>query len=170
MLKEFRGKKPVVGMGTYVSETALIIGDVRIGSNCYVGHGAILRGDYEIIEIGDEVVIEEGVIVHAPPDETCAIMRGAVIGHGAIVHAKVVGQYAVLGMGSIASIRSEIGEAAIVGEGAVVTFEQVIEPWTVYVGNPARRLREVTPEEHLFWRSVNRCYCQMARLYLEERP
>lgn len=68
MLYRFDGSQPVIGAGTYISETATVIGDVRIGERCYVGHGAILRGDYGTIEIGDETAIEEGVIIHAPPE------------------------------------------------------------------------------------------------------
>ena len=49
MLYAFDGKSPTIGAGTYVSETATIIGDVRVGERCYVGHGAILRGDYGTI-------------------------------------------------------------------------------------------------------------------------
>lgn len=145
MIMGFRGKRPIVGEGTHVSEAALLVGDVRIGRSCYIGHGAILRGDYGSIKVEDEVVIEEGVIVHAPPDEVCKIMRGVVIGHGAIVHARTVGPYAVLGMGSVVSIRSEIGEAAIVGEGAVVTIGQVVQPRSVYAGNPAKKAERSHP-------------------------
>jgi carbonic anhydrase/acetyltransferase-like protein (isoleucine patch superfamily) len=106
---EFDGKEPVIGDDTYVSETALVIGDVKIGNNCYIGHGVILRGDYGTIDIKDEVTIEEGVVVHAPPGECCSISKGVVIGHGAIVHAKSVGENAGIGMGAILSVRSEIG-------------------------------------------------------------
>ena len=53
MLYSFRNRAPVFGEETYISEHALLIGDVRIGNNCYIGHGAILRGDYGSIEIGD---------------------------------------------------------------------------------------------------------------------
>ena len=61
MLYEFDARKPVLGTGTYVSETATVIGEVRIGNECYIGHGAILRGDYGTIEIGDGTAVEEGV-------------------------------------------------------------------------------------------------------------
>ena len=71
MFYSFDGRKPSVGDGTYVSETAQVIGDIRIGNNCYIGHGAILRGDYGTIEVGNETVIEEGVLVHAPPGGSC---------------------------------------------------------------------------------------------------
>jgi carbonic anhydrase/acetyltransferase-like protein (isoleucine patch superfamily) len=96
---EFDEKKPVIGKDTYVSETALLIGDVRIGKRCYIGHGAIIRGDYGTIDIEDETTIEEGVVVHAPPDECCYIQSGVVIGHGTIVHSKKIGQNVGIGMG-----------------------------------------------------------------------
>ena len=76
MFYEFNGKKPVIGDDTYVSETALLIGDVIIGSRCYIGHGVILRGDYGTIDIGDEVTVEEGVIVHAPPGNVVPLVKG----------------------------------------------------------------------------------------------
>jgi len=69
MLYKFDGKQPVVGENSYVSDTARVIGDVVIEDNCYIGHGAILRGDYGRIEIGDGTAVEEGVIVHAPPND-----------------------------------------------------------------------------------------------------
>ena len=70
MLYKFAGKHPVVGKGSYVSDIAGVIGDVVIGDNCYIGHAAILRGDYGRIEIGNGTAVEEGVIAHAPPNET----------------------------------------------------------------------------------------------------
>ena len=61
MLYRFDGKEPVIGFGTYVSETALVMSDVKIGNDCYIGHGVILRGDYGRIEIGDGTAVEEGM-------------------------------------------------------------------------------------------------------------
>ncbi len=114
MLYKFDGKQPTAGKDTYVSDIATVIGDVVIGSSCYIGHGAILRADYGRIEIGDGTAIEEGVVVHAPPGDTNRIGRRVTIGHGAVVHGKHIGHQAVIGMGAILSIWSEIGEGAIV--------------------------------------------------------
>jgi carbonic anhydrase/acetyltransferase-like protein (isoleucine patch superfamily) len=86
VLYEFDGRAPVIGDGSYVSETALVIGDVRIGKTCYIGHGAILRGDYGTVEIGDGTAIEEGAVIHAPPAETYSIGQMVTVGHGAILH------------------------------------------------------------------------------------
>ena len=103
MFYRFDGREPVIGAGTYVSETATVIGDVRIGGRCYIGHGVILRGDYGTIEIGDETAVEEGVIVHAPPGECAFIGNGVVLGHGAIIHSKTIGDFAGIEMGAILS-------------------------------------------------------------------
>ena len=66
---EFEGRKPHIAPTAYVAPSAQVIGDVVIGSECYVGHGAILRGDYGTIEVGDGTAVEEGVIVHARPED-----------------------------------------------------------------------------------------------------
>jgi carbonic anhydrase/acetyltransferase-like protein (isoleucine patch superfamily) len=88
MMRSFRNREPKMGKDTYVSEYALLIGDVKISDNCYIGHGAILRADYGSIQIDSGTAVEEGVIIHAPPDEVCKIGKKVTIGHGAIINYK----------------------------------------------------------------------------------
>lgn len=165
MLYGFDGRQPVVGKGTYVAESALVIGDVRIGSDCYIGHGVILRGDYGSIEIGDGTAVEEGVIVHAPPADCCSIGPRVTIGHGAIIHAGRIGESVTVGMGAILSIRSEVGACSIVAEGAIIKREQKIEPSAVVAGNPARRVRNVLQEEIEYWERARDLYIDLAHKY-----
>ncbi len=166
MLYRFDGKQPTVGKDTYVSNLARVIGDVAIGSNCYIGHGAILRGDYGRIEIGDGTAVEEGVIIHAPPGETNRIGTKVTIGHGAVIHGGCIGNQAVIGMGSILSIWSEIGEGAIVAEGAVVKLRQIIPSKVVVAGNPAQIVREITAKDEEFWNWGKQLYVDLAKKYL----
>ena len=165
MFYRFDGRQPVIGTGTYVSETATVIGDVRIGERCYIGHGAILRGDYGAIEIGDETTVEEGAIIHAPPNECCSIGNGVVIGHGAIVHAKRLGDWSGVGMGAVLSIRSETGRYSVVAEGAVVKQGQKIPESVVVAGNPAKKIKDVSEKEITFWEYARRLYVGLADKY-----
>jgi carbonic anhydrase/acetyltransferase-like protein (isoleucine patch superfamily) len=165
MLYRFDGRQPAIGAGTYVSETATVIGDVRVGARCYIGHGAILRGDYGTIEIGDETAVEEGVIIHAPPGECCSIGKGVVLGHGAIIHAKVIADFAGIGMGAILSIRSEIHRASVVAEGAVVTQGQTVPETVVVAGNPARKIKDISRKDVDFWNHSRRIYVDLAARY-----
>ncbi|RPH50707.1 MAG: gamma carbonic anhydrase family protein [Desulfobacteraceae bacterium] len=168
MLYRFDGREPTVGKDTYVSDLSSVIGDVVIGNNCYIGHGAILRGDYGRIEIGDGTAVEEGVIIHAPPGDTNRIGTNVTIGHGAVVHGKHIGNQAVIGMGSILSIWSEIGEGAIVAEGTVVKMKQIIPPKLVVAGNPAQIVREISAKDEEFWVMGKQLYIDLAKKYLVE--
>ena len=167
MIYGFDGRKPQVGKETYVSETALLIGDVKVGDNCYIGHGTILRGDYGSIEIGDGTAIEEGAVIHAPPKETCWIGKKVTVGHGAIVHAKSIGDSAVIGMGAIVSLWSEIGERSIVAEGTVIKMKQKFPSGVVVAGNPAHHIREVSSKDEEMWNWGKEIYVKLAKKYLD---
>jgi carbonic anhydrase/acetyltransferase-like protein (isoleucine patch superfamily) len=168
MLYKFDGNQPTVGEDTYVSDLARVIGNVVIGDNCYIGHGAIVRGDYGRIEIGDGTAVEEGVIIHAPPGDTNCIGEKVTIGHGAVVHGKQIGDRAVIGMGAIVSLWSEIGEQTIIAEGCIVKFKQIIPPNVVAAGNPAKIMREITTEDTEFWNWGKQIYIDLAKKYLAE--
>ncbi len=163
----FDGNQPSVGKETYVSDSARVIGNVVIGNNCYIGHGAIVRGDYGRIEIGDGTAVEEGVIIHAPPEDTNHIGTRVTIGHGAILHGKRIGDGAVIGMGAVLSLWSEIGEEAIVAEGCIVKSKQVIPAQVVVAGNPARVMRKISAEDIEFWSWGKQIYIDLAKKYLE---
>lgn len=167
MFYKFDGRQPTVGRNTYVSDLARVIGDVVIGRNCYIGHGAILRGDYGRIEIGDGVAVEEGVIIHAPPGDTNRIGNSVTIGHAAVIHGKSIGDQAVIGMGAILSIWSEVGDGAIVAEGSVVKARQIVPPGVVVAGNPARIVRKVTAKDETFWNWGKQVYIDLAQKYLD---
>ena len=167
MLFEFEGKSPEAGSETYISELANVIGDVSIGNNCYIGHGAILRGDYGKIEIEDGTSVEEAVIIHAPPGEMCYIGKKVTLGHGAVIHSKHIGDLAVIGMGAILSIRSEVQAGSIIAEGAVVKQNQVIPPEVVAVGNPAKIVRKTTLKDRERWNMGKQLYIDLAKRYLQ---
>lgn len=167
MLYTFEGKTPVLGENSYVSETAQVIGDVVIGPACYVGHGAIIRGDYGRVEIGEGTAVEEGVIIHSPPGFTQFIGKYVTLGHGAILHGSIVGDYSVVGMGAILSILSKTGEWSIVAEGAVVKAHQVIPGAVVVAGNPASVVREVRDADRELWQYGKQIYVDLALRYLK---
>ncbi len=166
MLFEFEGKRPSVGRDSYVSETAIVLGDVFIGDRCYIGHGAILRGDYGRILIEDDVVIEEAVIVHAPPGEVCHIKRGTIVGHGAIVHASLLEEEVLVGMGAVLSLRSEVGRGSLIGEGTVVRQRERLGAGGVFIGSPPRRIRDVREEERQYFSWVRELYQSLAKRYI----
>jgi len=167
VLYEYNERRPTVGRDSYVSDIAHVIGDVVIGENCYIGHGAILRGDYGSIVLESGTAVEEGVVIHAPPEKCCLIGERVTIGHGAVIHAAKIGKFAVIGMGAVLSIYSEIGEGAIVAEGGVVKMRQMIPERVVVGGNPARVIRTIRQKDVDFWTRGKELYIDLAKKYLK---
>ncbi|MBN2232521.1 MAG: gamma carbonic anhydrase family protein [Deltaproteobacteria bacterium] len=161
----FEGRRPVIDRQAYVSETAIVIGDVRIGPRVYVGHGAILRGDYGTIIVGAESAIEEGAVMHINPGTECRLETRVTVGHGAKLHCPFIGSGAVIGIGAILSFNVRVGSWAIVAEGAVVPNGKEIPPEVIVAGNPARQIGEVTERHREFWNYGKDIYVDLARRY-----
>jgi carbonic anhydrase/acetyltransferase-like protein (isoleucine patch superfamily) len=142
-----------------------VIGDVVIGRECYIGHGAVLRGDYGSIRLGPGTAIEENVTVHIKPDGLCDLGERVTVGHGAILHCNRVADYAVIGMGAILSFEVEVGEWAIVAEGSVATRGMKLNAGKIFRGSPAREVGTVKQSHRDFWTFGKQLYVDLASRY-----
>ncbi len=164
---QFEDRIPKIGDGTYIADSAEVIGKVTIGTKCYVGPGAKIRGDYGTIEIGDYSNIEENCVVHARPDEKCVIGSHVTIGHGAIIHNATIKDWAVIGMGAIVSDYAVVGVWSVVGEGCVVRNNQEIPDNKIAVGVPAKVIADVTDDYKELWTRYKGMYTDLAVRYPE---
>lgn len=162
----FEGRRPQIDASAYVAPTAQVIGCVTVGARCYVGHGAILRGDYGCIEVGDETAVEEGVIIHARPDDRTRIGKRVTLGHGCMVHNATILDGAVIGMRAVVSDFSEVGEGAIVGEMSLVKNSQKVAARKVAVGVPASVIGDVADRHHAMSHWAKDLYVDLAAKYL----
>ncbi|MBN2078561.1 MAG: gamma carbonic anhydrase family protein [Spirochaetes bacterium] len=162
---QIQDRKPTIGEGSWIAPSAEIIGDVRIGKNCYIGWGAILRGDYGTIIIGDESAIEEGVIIHARPLDKTVLGTRVTVGHGAMIHNATIHDFVTIGMRATISDFSEIGEWSLVAEQALVARKQVIPPGKIYAGVPAKELGELKENNKTEWTWAKQLYVDLAKRY-----
>ena len=163
---QFEERKPQVAQGAFVAESALVIGDVQIGKDAYIGHGAILRGDYGTIIVGEGTAIEEGAIVHARPDDKTIFGNSVTIGHGAMIHNARIKDYAVIGMRATISDYSVVGEWTIIGEMGLVKNSQIVPDGVVAVGVPVRVAGKVDKKQKEFWSYGKKLYIEMAHRYM----
>ena len=135
---KFEDKIPQIGEGTYVAESAVVLGDVIIGENCYIGPGAVIRGDYGSIKIGNGCSIQENVVIHARPDDITNIGNDVTIGHKALIHNATINNYAVVGMGSIVSDFVVMEEWSVLAEGALAKKNFKFNKGEIGVGVPCK--------------------------------
>ncbi len=162
---EINGRRPIIGENTWIAPTAELIGDVRIGDNCYIGFGAILRGDYGTIIVGNETAIEEGVMIHARPAGETVLGKCVTVGHMAMLHNTTIQDYAVIGMHSTISDFSEIGQWAIIGEHSLVKRHQIVPEEKIYAGVPSEEKGDVMEKNKEEWTLGKKVYFNMVQQY-----
>jgi carbonic anhydrase/acetyltransferase-like protein (isoleucine patch superfamily) len=147
LIKSVRGKNPSFGEKCWFADNATIVGDVTMGENCTVWFNAVIRGDVNSIRIGNFSNVQDGAVIHCTYQRHATTIGDYVsIAHNAIVHGCTIENHVLIGMGSIVMDGAVIGEGAIVAAGAIVTQGTRVPPGTIYAGNPAKYLKDVTPE------------------------
>jgi carbonic anhydrase/acetyltransferase-like protein (isoleucine patch superfamily) len=160
---EFEGKRPSIDATAWVAPSADIIGDVQIGSHCYVGWQAVLRGDHGRIVVEAGSAVEEGVIVHTSPDFVSRIGPQTTIGHGAMLHNATVEGFAVIGIRATISNFATVGEWAIIGEMGLVRERQAIPAGAIAVGQPVNIIGQIEPRHKERWSAAKKRYQDFTR-------
>jgi phenylacetic acid degradation protein len=141
------GITPVVDSSAFVHPTAVLIGDVIIGPNCYIGPGASLRGDFGRIVFEEGSNLQDNCVVHTFPNAETIVERGGHIGHGAILHGCRIKQYAMVGMAAVIMDDAEIGESAVVAALTFVKAGMLVPARSLIAGTPGKVIRELTDGE-----------------------
>ncbi len=171
LIRSVRGFTPSFGDNGWLAESATIIGDVVLGAYCTVWYNAVVRGDVNSIRVGHHTNIQDGAVVHCTYQKAATTIGNFVsIGHNAIVHGCIIEDHVLIGMGAIVMDGAVIGEGAVIAAGAIVTQNKRIEPGTIYAGNPARFLKEVSPEQREFNLRTAHNYLTYAGWFQEDSP
>lgn len=161
MIYSFKGSVPVVHPSSFIHPLAAVTGDVIIGKNVYVGPGAAIRGDWGRIVIEDGCNVQENCTVHMFPGITITLQEGAHIGHGAIIHGAQIGKNVLVGMNAVIMDNATIGDECIVGALSFIKADQHFEARSLIVGNPAKKIKEVS-DEMIAWKTAGtRLYQQL---------
>ncbi len=147
IIKEVRGKKPQIPTDCFIAENATILGDVKMGNQCSIWYGSILRADVNAITFGNKVNIQDGAVVHCTYNKYATIIGNNVsVGHNAIVHGCTIHDNVLIGMGSIVMDNCVVHSNSIIAAGAVVTQNTIVESGSIYAGVPAKKVKDISEE------------------------
>ena len=166
-LYEFEGKRPSIDSKAFVHPAAVLIGDVVVEADCYVGAGAVLRGDWGSIKVGRGSNVQENCVLHAFPDKSTLLHPNSHIGHGAILHGCEICSNVLVGMGAIIADGVKINSFSFIGAGSFVSFDQEIPSHSLVVGSPAKVIQEVSPEHLERIKNGLAIYQDLARRHLK---
>ncbi len=138
---------PRIHPTAYVVPGATVIGDVTLMEESSVWYGAVLRGDINRIIIGPRSNVQDNAVVHIDTPNETRLGELVTVGHSAIVHACIIDDEVLIGMGAIILDGAEIGARSIIGANALVTLGTKIPPGSLVLGSPAKVKRALTLEE-----------------------
>ena len=136
--------KPKIHESSYIDETAVIIGNVKIGKNCGVFPYAVIRGDQNYIEIGEGSNVQDCCIIHVNSEHKTILGKNVSLGHASMVHGATIEDNCIIGINSVILNGARIGAGSIVGAGAVVTSEMVVPENSLVVGIPGKVVKQDT--------------------------
>lgn len=157
------GIVPVVAPTAFVHPSAVLIGDVIVGDDCYVGPHASLRGDFGRIVMEAGSNLQDSCVMHAFPGCDTVIAAGGHVGHGAVLHGCRIEAGAMIGILSVVMDGAVVGEDAMVAAGSLVTSGAAIPARHLALGRPASVRRPLTDEEIAWKREGTRHYQDLAR-------
>lgn len=130
----------------WVAPNAQVMGKVTIEAGVGIWFGAVLRGDNELILVGEGSNIQENTVIHTDPNYPATIGKNCTIGHSAIIHGCTIGDNSLIGMGATVLNGAVIGKNCLIGAGALVTEGKVIPDGSLVMGMPAKVVRDLSAE------------------------
>lgn len=162
---EHHGVFPRIHPSAFVADGVQIAGDVEIGVDASIWFNSVLRGDINLIRIGDRTNVQDGSIFHVTSDLPVIVGHDVTVGHRAIVHGCTIGDGSLIGMGAIVLDRARVGKHALVAAGAVVLEGFEVPDGMLAAGVPAKILRPLSAAEKEALLESARHYVEYAKSF-----
>jgi carbonic anhydrase/acetyltransferase-like protein (isoleucine patch superfamily) len=148
LIRKYQNHTPEIGAGTYIDDSAVIIGDVSIGEDSSIWPGVVIRGDVHWIRIGKRTNVQDGSVLHVMRNlHPLTLGDNVTIGHGVILHGCTIESRCLIGMGSIILNGAKIGAGSIVAAGTLVPEGTEVAPGSLFMGHPGKFRRALTNED-----------------------
>ncbi len=148
MLYRLADRQPqLLGTGHYIAPNATVIGSVILHAQASVWFNAVIRGDNDVITIGEASNVQDGSILHTDAGIPLTIGRGVTIGHKVMLHGCTIGDNSLIGINAVILNHAEIGENCLIGANSLVTEGKVIPAGSLVMGSPAKVVRQLSEQE-----------------------
>lgn len=171
-IRAYLNHVPQLGERVYVDEAAVVIGKVNLADEVSIWCGAVVRGDVNTIQIGKRSNVQDGSVLHVtggsanhPVGSPLIIGEDVTIGHHVTLHGCTIGNRVLVGMGAIVLDDVVIEDEVIIGAGSLVPPRKRLQSGLMYMGSPAKAVRELTEAEKAFLRQSAQNYVATAAAY-----
>ena len=143
MIYELGDKKVAIEGTCFVADSAQVIGSVVLKDKCSIWYNAVLRGDSDLLTIGEQSNLQDGVVVHTDPGIEVTVGRGVTVGHQAMIHGCQIGDYSLIGINAVVMNRAKIGRYCVIGANTLITEGKEIADYSLVMGTPGKVVRQL---------------------------
>ena len=141
-------ERKVVCKGDYwIADNAVVIGSVVLENNASVWYNCVLRGDNDVITIGENSQFQDGCVVHVDPKHPLTLGKNVSVGHMAMLHGCTVGDGTLVGIKTVVLNDAKNGKNCVIGANALIPEGKEIPDGTLVLGSPGKVVRDLTPDE-----------------------
>jgi carbonic anhydrase/acetyltransferase-like protein (isoleucine patch superfamily) len=152
----------------WIAPNAVVVGKVKLDRNVGVWFGAVLRGDNELIHIGEGSNIQDGCVLHTDMGAPLTVGRNCTIGHQAILHGCTIGDNSLIGIGSIILNGAKIGKNCLIGANCLITEGKEIPDNSLVMGAPGKVVREISDQQAMMLAAGSHHYVENWKRYRRE--
>lgn len=164
-----RGHEPKIGKDCFLAPNATLIGQVTMSDYCSVWFNAVVRGDVNAITIGHHTNIQDGAVIHCTYEKAATHIGNYVsIAHNATVHGCTLEDRVMIGMGAIVMDHAVIQTGSLIAAGSVVLENTIVEPYSIYAGTPAKKIKEIGKDNAAMMERIANNYLKYAKWYQPE--
>jgi carbonic anhydrase/acetyltransferase-like protein (isoleucine patch superfamily) len=153
---------------SWIAPTATLIGKVRLQAKASVWFGAVLRGDNELIDIGENSNVQDGTVMHTDMGSPLTIGKNVTIGHNVMLHGCTVDDNTLIGINSVILNGAKIGKYCIIGANSLIGEGKVIPDGSLVMGSPGKIVREVTDAQKKMLEASAAHYVHNAQRYARD--
>lgn len=147
-MKYSLGDRKVVCKGQYwIADNAIVIGSVVLENNASVWFNCVVRGDHDVITIGENSQLQDGCVVHVDPGHPVTLGKDVSVGHMAVLHGCTVGDGTLVGIKSVILNDAVIGKNCVIGANTLILEGKKIPDGSLVVGSPGKVVRQLTEDE-----------------------
>ena len=164
---ELDGNAPQLAEGAWVAESAEVIGKVELHKDASIWPKVVIRGDNDLIQIGEGSNVQDASILHTDPGYPLLIGKNVTVGHQVMLHGCSIGDGSLIGIGAVVLNGAKIGKGCLVGAGALVTEGKEFPDGSMIIGSPAKVVKELTPEQMAGIVEISGRYVKNAQRYIK---
>jgi len=164
---ELDGNAPQLSEGAWVAESAEVIGKVELHKDASVWPKVVIRGDNDLIQVGEGSNVQDASVLHTDPGYPLLIGKNVTVGHKVMLHGCNIGDGSLIGIGAVVLNGAKIGKGCLVGAGALVTEGKEFPDGSMIIGSPAKAVKELTPQQIAGINDIAGRYVKNAQRYIK---